>query len=200
MSSHLSRFLFGIALFCNGCGLILGGTAGVKQYYVLNVPEVTAVASQKRPYSIFLADIDCPSYICGKRIVYSREEGTRGFYQYAFWAEPLGSRLKVLFAQFLRLSGLFQDVSQENVPTGDFRIVSIRVADFYFDTTKEGSVAVGIFEYSLSGVSADGSVSRGSFERRVEVEGRDLEGIVRGFQKLLDQLSGDLITFLIDAK
>lgn len=118
--------------------------------YVLEVKDIAPVASTPAwPGTLLVRDMAVSAFYQNAALAFSREPGTRGYYQYARLNDQPGSGLAAIIARRLAQTGLFQGV----VPlgqgvTGSWQL-NLNLIDFYHDATRSpGSVKL-VYEAEL---------------------------------------------------
>lgn len=173
--------------------LRLGGSA--KSYYLLMEENEDYKQYPRREKQILVREMLASGFIESQRIVFSRDDIERGFYQFANWTEFPSKRLADLLLNRIRGSGMFASAS---------RALSGAVADYQLNTE------LNEFVHSLAGngevrvvVSAEvidlrnrRVIGSRRFSSWVKVTANDAQSAVRGFGKAVSDVNTQIVEWL----
>ncbi len=112
MTSRIMPACF--CLFLSACGLFLPSAPEAVTYYELDSGACEAKQTANGPLSESRLTLHS-TYVTGltnsRKIVFSREPGTRASYQYAVWVEPPAQRLPQLLLRRLECEGIYRTVT-----------------------------------------------------------------------------------------
>lgn len=131
------------AVGCVGCNILPAPPAdGIRHFVLSNLPcdqEKFTVPQIVRTW------VDTSASLQTSAIMYEKSRLERGFYQYAFWIEPVPDRLKSIVEDALTCHGIYS--SQKNG-----RVLKLFVRDFYHKAMAQpGEVVVRVDVTLLDG-------------------------------------------------
>jgi ABC-type uncharacterized transport system auxiliary subunit len=189
-----------LSLFQAGCGPILGQPEPERIFYVLEVPAckpAEAGVASTLP-ELLVADPLASTLVNSQRILFGRNDGTRGSYQLAAWTEPPPRRFALLMIDRLGCSGLFSAVTRKSTLTGARFLLNSEIIDLYHDisvTPGEARVAVRMELVDLVGRKI---VADRTFERKVPVASFDANGAIDAMRDATARVLDDTAAWLVE--
>lgn len=202
MKKILLAFLLNISFLwlglmpLSGCAFPLRGGEHVQEY-VLELEESTLpISTQSVERTLLIRDATSPGFLNTRKIAFSGSKYSIGSYQYASWIEPPPKRLTTLLAAKLEDMRLFQFVvRQTSGARADFQI-NMELHEFYHDiTTKPGKVHIGL-RVELIDLKRRKVIASSNFTRIVGVEKYHVRGAVDAFNRAVNELLVDLVTWI----
>jgi len=130
------------------------------------------------------------------RIVFSKKRGTRGYYQLSVWTEPPVNRITELLISALRDVRIFQSVAPASSGTAAALLLDTDLFEFYHDAIDNpGTVRVGL-RAQLVNRPRRTIMAEQTFKRSIPVDAYNAEGAVRSFNKAIEELLNDIITWI----
>jgi cholesterol transport system auxiliary component len=185
--------------------MLLAGCLGLKAperpatYHVLTDPGPVVKSTQTHPGVLLVRQMDAPAFYQVPRLVYSREPGTRAYYEYAHWSEPPTRRLTWILSQRLEASGVFTTVAPlGGGVAGDYQLNS-RLIDFYHDASTPSGVVLLLLEAELVRREAAELVSRRLFVAQVPVAAFDAESAADAMGRAANRVIDELTVWIAQA-
>jgi cholesterol transport system auxiliary component len=171
-------------------------------YHVLRDPGPAAMpgVAARPPSGILLVSATATdSFYDTISIAFSRGEGTRGYYQFAFWTERPGRAFQRLLLERLESAGLYATVAPATSGVaGDLELHTELQSIFH-----DAAAPPGIARVRLTAALLDRRdrrlVTRRTFERSVPVAEYSAAGAVNGFNAAVGLLLDDLVAWLREA-
>jgi cholesterol transport system auxiliary component len=181
-----------LILLLSGC-VRLPGPGPAVTYHVLTDPGPVAMSPRTHPGILLVREMDAPALYQAPSPVYSREAGTRSYYQYARWSEPPAKRLTWLLRQRLEAARVFAVVSPLGAGVrGDYQL-NTRLVDFYHDSSTLPGVALLVLEAELIRRGDARLIDRRMFVAQEAVPSPDAAGATdamgRAANRAIDELT-----------
>jgi len=105
--------LFTAAL--TACSISLGPGAEEKQYFVLE-SDFSEVETSVHPVDqkLRVRETEAGRFVDSQRIIFSKNEQSRGYYQFAYWVDAPPKRLGMLLEEYIEKAGVFSSVFRES--------------------------------------------------------------------------------------
>jgi len=130
------------------------------------------------------------------RIVFSKKQGTRGYYQLSVWTEPPVNRITELLLGALRDARIFQSVAPASGGTTAALLLDTELFEFYHDAVESpGTVRVGV-HIQLIDRARRTIIAEQTFKKSLPVQTYNAEGAVRGFNRAVDEILNEIITWV----
>lgn len=184
-------FLIPMVLALTGC--FPSGTREAHNFFVLDIPATTVKAATTRARTLVVAPTSVSGFYDTRELVFSREPGTRAYYQYASWTEAPARSIAALLEERLRQSGAFERIdSGARAPAGAL-LLRTHLDELYHEAEQApGSVRVAIRAELVDGASGK-VLARRSFTQSAAAPSYDAQGAVSASRKatgaLLDEVS-----------
>ena len=189
-----SRFILLSLLLgvCSACSL--GGARHTQTHYVLSDPQpVTAASKPLWPGTLLVSDVEAPAFYQNPALAFSRENGTRGYYQYARFTDLPGTALTALVVRRLARSGLFEAVSTPGQGVSGQWQLNLRLIDFYHAASSPPGSVLLSFDAELVGRASARLLSHKHFEVTAAADSFDAPGAAAAANRAvgsgLDQLT-----------
>ncbi len=167
-----------------GCGLqALQGSREPERYFILEAP-----AGARATTTVALPPTSAASFYDTQEMVYSRQPGTRAFYQFNHWTErPARAVHGQLASRFAEPSG-----------GGSRLVLRTHLEEIYHDAAESPGAAR--IKLTAQLVDPSGStVAQRVFIASAPAASYDAPGAVRGFDRALGQLLDDMVRW-VDAQ
>jgi cholesterol transport system auxiliary component len=174
-----------------GC-TVLGRDRPAPTYFVLRDAAEVAPAAQRSPRTLLVAPTATSPFYDTQSIVFSREPGTRAYYQFAAWTERPGKRFDALLLARLERRGAFTSVASTTAGVRGELLLALSLLELYHDDRQApGHVRMEVgAEFTDRGERR--LLGRRVFVQEAAVERDNAEAAVRAFEtavaKLLDEL------------
>lgn len=136
-----------------------------------------------------------PLYLNSKEILYV-EDGLSRAYAYHFWADLPSNFYRFVLLDKLEKSTLFSAVVEKSTFTRVDLALQSRIESFEQVMTKEGSFAKLGFSVTLFDVKEQKILANRHFEKFIKLENSQINTLVLGFEKGLNELCDDIILWL----
>jgi len=195
----MMRWLIVVLLFgVTSCNFSLGVSADTKQYFVLtNVGNAEANQTVlKRSKRLVIREAVAPYFYDSQRIVFSKDPSTRGYYQFAYWADAPAKRLTSLLLDEFEKVNLFETVTtQQSATTGDLQL-NPEIIDFYHDIENRPGQVVVTIRIELVDFHSRTILASKVFSERVESKQYRAEGAVAAFNIALGRVLTEIIVWI----
>ena len=170
------------ALLLAGCAL-QGGPRQPERFFILEAPAGKPAASP-----VELPPTSSASFYDSQEIAYSREPGTRAFYQFNRWTERPQRALQAA------LASRFPDSAR---PTK--RILTTHLDEIYHDAAQSPGTARITLTAQLVDAASRKVLARRVFTASAPAASYDAPGAVRGFNAALGSLLDEIVSW-VDAR
>lgn len=196
--TNISLLLAALALTaCVNLGLDGGKDAPDILYYVLEdagrktQPPVITVAA--KPRVLILADVQAGAFYDNDGMAFSRQAGTRGYYQFARWSDRASKRMTDLVLLRLEQERVFSAVAQTGGNVRADWLLTTEIIEMYHDATQSpGSVRLEV-RADVVDMETRALVGRRLFSQNIPAGSYDAQGAYLAFNqattRTLDELS-----------
>ncbi len=175
-------FSFIVLAFFAACSVSLGPEAEDKKYYVLESDHAGLVKfGQPLEQNLRVRETEAGRFVNSQRIIFSKNDRSRGYYQFAYWVDPPPKRIGMLLESYLERVGIFSAVFRESsgVPA-DFELRT-EILDFrHHIASSPGEVVVSINAELVSLVDRE-IVAKKNFTVSKDVADFNAEGAIEAF-------------------
>lgn len=193
----LKRVLWVLILSCSAaCGpLLLPKSGGEVTRYVIDERFEEREKQESLDLRLLVRDVRANSFIASQKIVFSENNATRGYYQYARWVEPPNQRIASLLQERFERVGAFASVSRLGSSTiGDVQL-NVELAEFRHDiSTSPGEVKIE-FLVELIDLKKHQILCQTRVARSVDSESYNAAGAVEAFSKGVNAMIDDLVSW-----
>ncbi|MBW6493615.1 MAG: membrane integrity-associated transporter subunit PqiC [Burkholderiaceae bacterium] len=187
-----------LAFASSGCS-ILGGDSPARTWYELTDLHADAAgASEAKGSSLVLliSPASESSFYDGTAIAFSRQSGSRAYYQYAAWTERPVKRLAQMLEHRLAARHSFGTVAQATAGVRGDLLLNLRLEEIYLDAAQPpGSARVAVTAELLDW-RARKVIERKRFERVATVESDDSAQAAAGFNRAITRVLDELSAWL----
>jgi len=187
---------FSLALALSGCvNLGLGNDKDAPEivYYVLEDAGDPRPAAASAPLTLLVADTAAAAFYDTDGMAFSRQPGTRGYYQFARWSERSGKRFTDLLLARLEREKIFSAVAQAAGGVRGNWLMTAEILDFYHDATQQPGAVKMQVRAEVVDLKTRTLVSRKTFTQSVAVSSYDAAGAYKGFNtaatRTLDEMA-----------
>lgn len=176
------------------CGCLGGQSTPPSTYFVLSDGGAASPAATAAPIprNLVVASGVDDAFYDAESVVYSREAGSRAYYQFAAWTDRPSRRLAAMVERRIEARGRFASVSSITAGVNADLLLNVNVVALYHDLAVKPAVA----RVELIGEIVDWKsrvlVGRRSFSVAVPVASADaraaVDAINRGVTLILDEL------------
>ena len=180
-----------------GCSLGLDAKSGEKKFYVISLDENGFTQSYtKRPVRVLLHSVSSSPLVSTQRIIFGDDPTTRGYYQFAFWAEPPPQRFSQLLQRKLELAGLFESVATRTSATlADYQI-NTEIINFYHNIEDRPGRAEVTLRVALVDLSTRNIIASRYFTKSIRASAYNVGGAVKGFTQAVNEILIELVDWL----
>jgi cholesterol transport system auxiliary component len=200
MSWRGGLLLAGLGLALSGCVSL--DIPGLKSstpltYYVLeDAGRAAPAGATPVARTLILVDTLTGAFYDNEALAFSRQPGTRGYYQYARWTERPGKRISDLLLARLEQEQLFAAVAQPGTNVhGDWLLTS-EIVEFYHDATAEPGTIRLVLRAEVTDLKSHTLVSRRLFTQAVPVPRFDAGGAHQAFNQAVTTTLSELADWL----
>ncbi len=163
-----------------------------KDRFVLQAPTCPSAATAENGATLLVRATTSSKLFDSQKIIFNDTAETRGFYQFAAWAESPVLQFTRLLLGRMECVGIFHSVSRGNEAARADYILSTEIIDFRHDyTEKPGKALVTVRAEFYAPASRTMLASR-VFSREVPVTEFNAEGAVHAFSQASEQVLSDL--------
>lgn len=190
--------LIGLVSLLSACFSFGGSNGTSHQVYVLHDAATFILPAHAiQPHVLVIDPTYSNSYDDDIHLVYSRQDDTRGHYQYAEWSELPSSRMSELIFNRLSQSGIYHIVLNARNDADADRSLSTELLDCYHDAHQNPGSAIIRLRADLYNQNTHQLIARKIFTARAPVAQYTSAGAAMAFNQaeahLLDALSEWLI-------
>ncbi|MCA1978814.1 MAG: ABC-type transport auxiliary lipoprotein family protein [Thiobacillus sp.] len=166
-------------------------------YYVLDdaTPAAAAAARKADAPVLLVLDTTAGGFYDADQLVFSREAGTRGQYQFARWTERPGKRFADLLRARLDRQGHWRVANAGGYVRGDF-MLDTELVEFYHDATSVPGTLRLELRVELVDLKQRSLVGRHVFEQRVALTSYDAAGAAAAANQAVARVLDDLSAWL----
>lgn len=185
-----------VTLIFAGCAIPLPEPDGKKFYVIRDVPEAPPEVSSKVPLVIRVREAQTSHLTGSKKIVFSSDDQTRGYYRYAMWAELPQKRLESLLERIIDASGLFKAViAEESGARADLELQT-ELVDFLHNIESRPGHAQIRLRAELIDLRDRSVLGKREFSASEEVDSFDVVGATTGIERGLASILRDMVAWL----
>jgi cholesterol transport system auxiliary component len=174
-----------------GC-TVLGRDRPGPTYFVLRDSAEVVPAAQRSARTLLVAPTATSPFYDTQSMVFSREPGTRAYYQFAAWTERPGRRFDALLLARLERRAAFASVASTTAGVrGDLLLALSLVELYHDDRNAPGQVRIEV-SAELTDRTDRRLLGRRTFAQEAAVERDNAEGAVRAFETAVSKLLDDL--------
>jgi len=163
------------------------------RYFVLEAAGNTPRAEAPRRATLLVAPTTAAAFYDTPQIVYSRERGTRGYYQVNRWTERPNRAIHGLLIQRLRESGAFARVAEPGSGLRADLALRTHVEEMYHDAvSRPGTVHV-VLVATLEDAAKREVIARQEFRRSAAAASYDARGAVSAFDQAVGEVLNDVV-------
>ena len=191
----MKRHAWLIALALAGCVNIDIETP-VKNYYVLNDAGPAACEAAPGKAALLIDLLNPAAFYNAPNLAYGRNAESRGYYQYAQWADRPTQRVGLLLRDRLRAACLYRQValSGEGM-SGDLQL-GVKLLDLYHDTAASPGQARIVLDVHLIRRGTAGLLAHKTFVAAAPATSHDAGGAAAGFNTALPKLFDEVGAWL----
>lgn len=179
-----------------GCASLVGSDVPQPTFHVWRDLGETAPAPKVLPRTLLVAPTATATFYDSQRIVFSRETGTRGQYQFAAWTERPGRRLDLLLLERLERRNAFAQVASTTAGVRGDLLLAITVLDLYHDDVNPPGVARIRVAAELTDRASRALLARRTFVAETPVAADNADAAVAALNTGLGRLLDELLPWL----
>jgi len=183
-------------LLLGGCSLPFSLGSQPKTIYRLT-PEIGSVGSlESTGKRLAIREIFSAGYIDSHRVVFSRELGQLGSYQYATWSELPAKQIADSLLMSLQKQGAFQSVARTTSGSIADLQLNCELIDFTHELFGGESKVHVTLQVELIDLQTRKILHQKLFDIQESVEKNDVEGAIAGFNRAVEKLVKELTSWL----
>lgn len=190
--------LFLLALLLVGC-VNFGedrNTPPITHYVLTDFEAAAKPPGTPDPRTLLVLDTTTSTFYDTDTLAFSRQPGTRGYYQYARWTERPGKRFADLMRARLGSQGSFAAITAAGGHVRGDLLLDTELVEFYHDArSAPGSVHI-VLRAELIDLKTRSLLGRSLIEQRVEATGYDAAGAAQAFNLATGRALDDLVVWL----
>ena len=191
----MSRWLVLLAVALGGC-LNPPSEREAPRYYVLQASGNAASAQAARQATLLVTPTTAATFYDTPQIVYSRERGTRGYYQVNRWTERPNRAIHGLLVERLRASRAFARVAEPGSGVRGDLVLRTHLEEMYHEAvSRPGSVHV-VLVATLEDAAKREVIGRQEFRRSAPATSYDAAGAVAGFERAVGEALTDVVSWV----
>ncbi len=186
-----------ICLHLCGCGSLLGIKRADESFFVLtDNQKLPAAPLASYKLRLLVRETKASAFIDSYKIIFSENPSTRGYYQFAKWAETPPAQFTRMLLDRAERAGICQTVSRlGSSALGDIQL-NTEILEFYHDTQHTpGSIVIRL-NAELVDLREYKTLSERSFTKKVPVEDYSAAGAVAAFSVGTNDLLDELLVWL----
>lgn len=194
-------FIAAASLALSGC-VNLGLDAGGKEaseivYYVMDDAGRTPVAAASlNPRVLVLTDTQAGAFYDTDGMAYSRQPGTRAYYQFARWSERAGKRFTDLLLTRLEAEKIFSTVAQTGTNVqGDWLLIT-EIVEHYHDASQQPGAVRMLLRAEVVDIKARKLIARNTFSQSVPAASYNAAGAHQAFNQAATQTLNEMADWL----
>lgn len=192
----MRRWLVGLLAAALGGCLNPPSERDAPRYYVLEASGSVAPAEATRQATLLVAPTTAAAFYDTPQIVYSRERGTRGYYQVNRWTERPNRSIHGLLVERLRESRAFARVVEPGSGVRGDLVLRTHLDEMYHDAlSRPGSVHV-VLVATLEDSARREVIGRQAFRGSAPATSYDAAGAVAGFDRAVGQVLNDCVSWV----
>ena len=165
------------------------------RYHLLEAPGSPPKAAAARA-STLVVMTSATSFYETRAMVFSREPGTRAYYQYNRWAEPPSQRFGALLVARLQQSGAFRSVAGARSAVSGSVLLTVELTEFYHDAAAPPGAARVAASAELIDPARRALLGRRVFEHSAPATAYDAGGAVQGFNAATAALLDEIVAWV----
>ena len=165
-------------------------------YYVLEDAGRAAPAATPSPRTLVLVDTQAGAFYDNDGMAFSKEQGTRGYYQFARWTERPGKRLTDLLIARLEHEKTFAAVAQTGTNVHGDWLLTTDIVELYHDAVKQPGTIKMVLRAEVTDLKSRTLVSRKIFTQSVPAPSYDASGAYQAFNQAATAVLNDLADWL----
>lgn len=197
----LTAIVIASVLGLSGCvnlGLDGGGKDAAEiVYYVLeDAGRQATPASSPAERVLVLVDTQAGAFYDTDGMAFSKQPGTRGYYQFARWSERAGKRFSDLLLNRLEMEKTYSAVASTSSNVRGDLLLTTDIVEFFHDANQQPGVARMELRAELVDLKTRSLVARKTFSQSVAVTGFDAAGAHKALNQAATQTLNDMLDWL----
>lgn len=152
-------------------------------YYVMEDAGRTVSEAAPAARTLLLADTVAAAFYDTDGMVFSKQPGTRGYYQLARWSERSGKRFSDLLLARLEREKVFATVVQAGSSVRGDWLLTTEILDFYHDAASQPGVVRMVLRAEVIDLGSRSLLARKTFVQSVAVPSYDAAGAHQAFNQ-----------------
>ncbi len=188
----------GIVLLSGCVNLDLPGVSNSTPivYYVLEDAGRPAPAATPSPKTLILVDTLTGTFYDNDGMAFSKEPGTRGYYQFARWTERPGKRFTDLLITRLEQEKLFAAVAQTGTNVHGDWLLTTDIVELYHNAVKQPGMVKLVLRAEVTDLKSRTLVSRQLFTQSVPAPSYEAGGAYQAFNQAVSASLNELTDWL----
>lgn len=164
--------------------------------YVLEDAGRTAPAATPSSKTLIIVDTQASTFYDNDGMAYSREPGTRGYYQFARWTERPGKRFTDLLIARLDQEKLFAAVAQTGTNVYGNWLLTTDIIELYHDAVKQPGTVKMVLRAEVTDLDTRKLLSRKNFTQTIPAPSYDAAGAYQAFNQAATTMLNDIADWL----
>jgi cholesterol transport system auxiliary component len=165
-------------------------------YYVLEDAGRPPSAALPSPRTLILVDTRTANFYDNDGMAFSKQAGTRGYYQYARWTERPGKRFADLLVSRLEQEKLFAAIAQTGSNVHGDWLLTTEIVELYHDAVKEPGAVKIVLRAEVTDLNSRTLISRKLIEQSVPVSRYEAGGAHEAFNQAVTLTLNQLADWL----
>ena len=184
---------------CVNLGLDGGGKDAAEiVYYVLEDAgrQATPPSSQPAERVLVLVDTYAGAFYDTDGMAFSKQPGTRGYYQFARWSERAGKRFSDLLLNRLEMEKTYSAVASTSSNVRGDLLLTTDIVEFFHDANQQPGAARMELRAELVDLKTHSLVARKTFSQSVAATSFDAAGAHKALNQAATQTLNDMLDWL----
>lgn len=165
-------------------------------YYVLEDAGRPLSTTLPSPRTLILVDTLTSNFYDNDGMAFSKQAGTRGYYQYARWTDRPGKRFADLLISRLEQEKLFAAVAQTGTNVHGDWLLTTEIVELYHDAVKEPGAVKFLLRAEVTDLNSRTLISRKLFAQSVPVSRYEAGGAHDAFNQAVTLTLNELADWL----
>ena len=181
---------------CVNLGLEGGKDAPEITYYVLEDTGRTPASANLNLRVLVLTDTQAGAFYDTDGMAFSRQPGTRGYYQFARWSERAGKRFTDLLLARLETEKLFGAIALTSGNVQGDWLLTTEIVEHYHDAGQQPGNIIMELRAEVVDIRARKLIARKTFRQSVAAASYDAAGAHKAFNQAATQTLNEIADWL----
>lgn len=181
---------------CLNFGLAGEGDARAIVYYVMEDAGRAPSAASPSPRTLLMTDTSAGAFYDTDGMVFSKEPGTRGYYQFARWSERAGKRFSDLLLTRLEHERIFATVAQTGSNIRGDWLLTTDILELYHDAEQRPGTVKMLLRAEVTDLKTRTLLARKTFAQTIPASSYDAEGAHKAFNEAATRTLDEMADWL----